>query len=149
MKIKKTVGMTYTAKEHMAGERKSYCIITECGEEIECLAAGTQGFKCNGVKYKSLKAIKDMIESNDDREEWQCEPWEEESDDVSMNESGELWDCVHPCAFMVRMIKSHSPESLETLANYGWLNEDGTPDFAKADREFTRVENLKMGADDV
>ena len=75
MKIKKTVG--YKAD----GERTSYCIITECGEEIECHATGSKAFTCNGVKYKSLKAIKNMIEENDDREEWQCEPWEEEEDE--------------------------------------------------------------------
>jgi len=133
MKIKKTVG--YKAD----GERKSYCIITECGEEIECHATGSQGFNCYGVKYKSLKAIKDMIESNVDVEE--------ESEDVPMNEQGNLWDCIDPCALLIRagVLTKHS---MVTLNNHGWLNEDGTPDTDKADRAFKVFENNKVSFQD-
>ena len=46
----------------------------------------------------------------------------------------DAWDCVHPCAFMVRWIKTHTPTSLETLDKYGWLDEYGRPDSEKADR---------------
>ena len=131
MIIKKTVGMAYTA-----GERKSYCIITKCGEEIECHAEGSQGFKCNGVKYQSLKDIKAAVES------WGAVE-EAEVDEVSSTMDGhDTWDCIHPCALLIKWTKSHSPESLKTLSNYGWLDCIGRPDVARAEREIKRIENL-------
>jgi hypothetical protein len=145
MKIKKTVGMAC-----IAGERKSYTIHTECGEEIECLATGSQGFVCSGTKYKSIKAIKDMIESNIDREEWQCDAPPDATfmwGDVEMNEQGNLWDCIDPCALLIRagILTKHS---MVTLNNHGWLNEDGTPDTDKADRAFKVFENNKVSFQD-
>ena len=92
----------------------------------------TVGFTATSDLRKSYKT---HIEADGSHEE-------AEEAEVPMNEQGTIWDCVHPCAFLIRWIKTHSPESLQTLDSYGWLDENGKPDYTKADREFTRVENL-------
>ena len=138
MKIKKTVGNSKMVDYINGKARKSYTIHTECGREFHAKATGSQAYECIGMKFSSLKAVKTHIEADGFHEEAD----EADEAEVPMNEQGNLWDCVHPCAFLVRWTLTHSPTSLDTLNKYGWLDENGAPDFAKADREFTRVENL-------
>ena len=141
MKIKKTVGNSKMVEYINGKARKGYTIHTECGQEFRPTPAGSRGYECGGLSWQSLKELKFHIEAGG---------FEEDDDEaeVLMNESGNLWDCVHPCAFLVRWTLVHTPESLDTLNKYGWLDENGAPDFAKADREFTRVKNIKESFQD-
>ena len=53
-----------------------------------------------------------------------------------------LWDCVHPCALLVLTVHElNLPEdvrvkTMETLDNYGWLTECGSPDYERATRDY-------------
>lgn len=136
MKIKKTVGST------PAIGRKSYTIHTECGQEFKATPAGSQAYECNSHRFSSLKAVKAyVLEAND-----------EVADIVEMNEQGELWDCIHPCALLIKELPAMEllggTEVHQTLSNYGWLNEDGSPDTDKADRAFKTFENNKESLQD-
>ena len=138
MKIKKTVGNSKMVDYINGKARKSYTIHTECGQEFHAKAMGSQSYECIGMKFSSLRAVKTHIEADGSNEE-------ADEAEVPMNEQGTIWDCVHPCALIVLMLDPHTEtesRTLQTLDSYGWLDEKGQPDNAKADREFTRVENL-------
>lgn len=60
------------------------------------------------------------------------------------------WDCVDPCAILIyfcfdspadvaTMSESMRKTVLETLGCNGWLGADNSPDIAKMNREFSRV----------
>ena len=136
MKIKKTVGNSKMVEYINGKARKGYTIHTECGQEFKATPAGSQAYECNSHRFSSLKAVKAyVLEAND-----------EVADVVEMNESGNLWDCIDPCAFLVRAVQTK--QSLQTLNNHGWLNEDGSPDTDKADRAFKVFENNKVSFQD-
>ena len=141
MKITKTVGFTAritSGRSARASDlRKSYTIHTDCGEQFTAEADGSKGYLMRGTKYKSLKEAKEAIVTLG------LEIYFPAAEAVPAAAAPigcrVTWDCVHPCAFMVRWIKTHTPTSLETLDKYGWLDEYGRPDSEKADREFARV----------
>jgi hypothetical protein len=123
--IKSTKGFT-------TDTRKGYLVTLTDGTTYEGYPDGSQGYICNGVQHKTLKAFK----------EWTLEPREaQEVEIVEMNEQGNLWDCIDPCALLIQagILTKHS---MVTLNNHGWLNEDGTPDTDKADRAFKVFEKL-------
>ena len=127
MKIKKTVGNT------PAIGRKSYTIHTECGQEFKATPSGSQSYDCNGMKFSSLKAIKAyVLEAND-----------EAADVVEMNESGNLWDCIDPCALLIINMLEHNlvlgHNEMTTLDHFGWLTENGKVDSERAKKEFARI----------
>ena len=129
--------MIRSTKGFATETRKGYLVTLTDGTTYEGQPDGSQGYICNGVKHKTLKAFK----------EWAVEPRDaEEPDVVEMNEQGNLWDCIDPCAFLVRAVQTK--QSLQTLNNHGWLNEDGTPDTDKADRAFKTFENNKESFQD-
>lgn len=144
MKIKKTVGFTARIekrKKKLARAcdlRKSYTIHTDCGEQFTAEADGSKGYLMRGTKYKSLKEAKEAIVTQG-LEIYFPAPEAVPAAAAPIADGVDAWDCVHPCAFMVRWIKTHTPTSLETLDKYGWLDEYGRPDSEKADREFARV----------
>lgn len=53
-----------------------------------------------------------------------------------------VWDAIDPCAFLCYAISVNAlpldAKVKETLNAYGWLNEDGFPDYDKMRREFER-----------
>jgi len=138
MKIKKTVGFT-----NGEGSRKGYDIHTDSGEVFRATPLGSQRYQCNGLSYKSLRAVKDSIikgalaETDDD---------EVAADETSTANGADTWDCVHPCALLIALLKAkdYFSETLtkETLDNYGWLDCMGRPDIARAEREIARVKKL-------
>ena len=138
MKIKKTVGFT-----NGEGSRKGYDIHTECGEVFRATPLGSQRYQCNGLSYKSLRAVKDSIlkgalaEVDDD---------EVAADETSTSDGADTWDCVHPCALLIALLKAEDylgyRTAIETLDNYGWLDCMGRPDIARAEREIARVKKL-------
>ena len=155
MKIKKTVGFTARIekrKKKLARAcdlRKSYTIHTDCGEQFTAEANGSQGYIMRGTKYKSLKEAKQAILTqgleiyfpSSGAVEFASDAPEEA--EVPMNEQGDLWDCIHPCALLIKELPAiellGGTEAHQTLSNYGWLNEDGSPDEEKAEREYERI----------
>jgi hypothetical protein len=139
MKIKKTVG--FISGE---GSRKGYDIHTDCGEVFRATPLGSQRYQCNGLSYKSLRAVKDSIikgalaETDDD---------EVAADETSTSDGADTWDCVHPCALLISLLPFgvrivFRDQITETLGNYGWLDCMGRPDIARAEREIARVKKL-------
>jgi len=141
MKIKKTMGTVVSGKD-----RKGYMIHTECGERFLAEPVGSQRYSCNGLHYKSLRAVKDSIikgalaESDD----------EEATEESTLTGLG-TWDCAYPCALIVTLVdfnklKSDTPHHyntvIETLDSHGWLDCAGRPDIARAEREIARVQKL-------
>jgi len=141
MQIKKTVG-TGRLDMYVKGKgRKGYIIHTVCGEKFHAKPVGSQGYECGGVSWQSLKELKTHI-SNGGFAEDTTEPAE-----ASTADGADTWDCVHPCALLIRYVNnSYSPTPewyMDTLEAYGWLDVIGRPDIARAEREIKRVENLK------
>jgi hypothetical protein len=141
MKIKKTMGTVVSGKD-----RKGYMIHTECGERFLAEPVGSQRYSCNGLHYKSLRAVKDSIikgalaETDDEPEE-----------ELSTSDGADTWDCAYPCALIVSLVdfqqlKSETPHHydtvIKTLDSYGWLDCAGRPDIARAEREIARVQKL-------
>jgi len=141
MKIKKTMGTVVSGKD-----RKGYMIHTECGESFLAEPVGSQRYSCNGLHYKSLRAVKDSI-SKGALAETDDEPVKE----VSTLAGEDTWDCAYPCALIVSLVNFHKLKAaypkkynivIETLDNYGWLDCAGRPDIARAEREIARAEKL-------
>jgi hypothetical protein len=147
-------------------DRKGYIIYTECGKSFRLEPSNSVGYTCKGIRYNKIKDFKVAIENKDVTMDTDGDEGEdEEVGESPMEEGQDIWDCVHPCALLVWAIRQFVPsnewgasgykhseyakknrnlllEVMRTLGNYGWLNEDGTTDTDKADREFARVENL-------
>tara|TARA_R110002167_G_scaffold89203_1_gene240633 strand:- start:9416 stop:9859 length:444 start_codon:yes stop_codon:yes gene_type:complete len=141
MKIKKTVGST------TAIGRKSYTIHTESGNMFKAVPAGTKSYDCNGHRFSTIKAIKYWIENLDEDFDQKNRAEEETQEDQnSMNEEGNLWDSLDPCAILIKGMMEYGwvlgASTTKTLDNFGWLNEDGSPDTDKADREHKRYSTL-------
>ena len=139
MEIKKTVG-----RAGLGGTRKDYVIHTQCGEKFYAKAVGSQGYECGGVNFESLKSLKAHIIDGGFATE---EP--DEATEASTLDGADTWDCVHPCALLITEIPhdfglhgSLSSDVKHTLDRYGWLDEEGLPDIARAEREIARVEKL-------
>ena len=131
MEIKKTVGT-----EGLEGTRKDYVIHTACGEEFYAKATGSQGYECGGQSFKSVKDVKVAI-----TEGMFSETGDNPATETSTAEGIDTWDCVHPCAWLC-LVTTGCKETLETLDNYGWLNELGRPDITRAEREIARTRNI-------
>jgi hypothetical protein len=133
MKVKKTVGI-----RGLDSLRKSYAIHTECGQKFIAKANNRNtGYRCEGLFYGSLKAIKAEIESGMLSKSLDCK-----DERVAENENkSPMWDCVDPCALLIRLGHEMglSHKALETLDKYGWLTAEGLPDLEKVDKEFKRV----------
>lgn len=137
MKIKKTVGVSNPDNFNDRGYvRKDYIVHTECGREFLAKANGRNaGYRCEGLFYKSLKALKAAIESGVATLEIACK-----DERVADDNKSPMWDCVDPCALLIRLgppVLGH--KALETLDKYGWLTEEGIPDRDKVEKEFKRV----------
>lgn len=140
------------------GKRKGYDIQTECGKVFRAMPLGSQRYQCNGLAYKSLRAVKDSIIKGALSETASDEV---SAENTSITDGADTWDCVHPCALLARLYdlgllgalghkhKGILKEYRNTLDNYGWNDEQGRPDVAKADREIRRVYNLKKETADV
>ena len=100
----------------------------------------------SGVNFESLKSLKAHIIDGGFATE---EP--DEATEASTLDGADTWDCVHPCALLIALLKAkdYFSETLtkETLGNYGWLDCMGRPDIARAEREIARVENLKKSSE--
>ena len=137
MKIKKTVGYTLQSTT-----RKGYAIHTDTGEVFKADPLGSQRYMCDGLAFKSLRAVKDSIIKGALAEV--DEDSDEAPDEQSTSEGADTWDCVHPCALLIAL-RPESPSriTLETLDAYGWLDCVGRPDIARAEREIARVKKLR------
>tara|TARA_R100001377_G_scaffold82853_1_gene63656 strand:+ start:1120 stop:1545 length:426 start_codon:yes stop_codon:yes gene_type:complete len=141
MIVSKTVGFKDDNQD-----RKGYAIYTECGKSFRLEPSNSVGYTCKGVRYNKIKDFKIAIENKDvtmdTDEEVICS-------ETPMEEGQDIWDCVSMGAILIKGMMEYDwvmgAEAIKTLGNYGWLNEDGTPDTEKADREFARVENLIKG----
>ena len=135
MKVKKTVGFREDGEF-----RKSYTIHTECGHEFIAVANGRNaGYRCEGLFYGSVKAVKAEIESGGLTRALDCKDERVAGDE---NKSP-MWDCVDPCALLIRLSKNRlvlGHDALETLGNYGSLTEEGLPDLERVEKEFQRVD---------
>lgn len=53
-----------------------------------------------------------------------------------------VWDVIDPCAMLCFAIQNNNipfnDKVKETLDAFGWLNEDGFPDYDKMNRDFAR-----------
>ena len=91
-------------------------------------------FTYNGTT-DTLKAIKAIIEA-------EILFPDEETASEPTNEPAETWDCIHPCAIIVRLLEATTqpltPEIAETLDASGYLLPDGTADVEQAEREIAR-----------
>jgi len=128
-------------------DRKGYTVYTECGKCFRLEPSGAVGYIVEGVKYNKIKDFKSAIENDEGVAGVDVViNTDGEVDEAPMEEGQDIWDCIEPCALLIRLSKNRlvlGYDALETLGNYGWLNEDGTPDTAKADREFARVERFQ------
>ena len=141
MEIKKTVGHP-KLDYHINGKtRKGYVIQTKCGEKYHAKPVNSQSFECGGVNFQSLKALKaHIIDGGFDTET------PDEATEASTLDGADTWDCVHPCALLIRYVNNQWPTPewyMDTLEAYGWLDCIGRPDIARAEREIKRVDNLK------
>ena len=61
------------------------------------------------------------------------------------SDSGSLWDCVDPCAFICFTIQQGTlpadEQVMKTLDAYGYKTPGGFPDFDKMTKEFERIQN--------
>ena len=134
-------------------ERKSFKVILENGEYVCLDPIGKRRYAFQSTTYPTLKRFKEEVRSweyipLDLREAGSSKSTIEENEsidkpyEVSQEHSGELtspmWDCLHPCALLILSGQGNHPDVLVTLERWGWLNEDGTPDQEKADRESDR-----------
>lgn len=134
MKVKKTVGMT-----NDTGQRKSYAIHTECGSVFIANANGRNaGYRCEGLFYKSLKALKAAIESGVATLEIACK-----DERIADDNKSPMWDCIDPCALLIYHMMEYDlvlgHNEMTTLDNHGWLAEDGTVDSERARKEYERI----------
>ena len=141
MEIKKTVG--YQKLDHYINGklRKGYVIHTQCGEKYHAKPVNSQSYECGGINFQSLKALKAHIIDGG---------FATEATEASTLDGADTWDCVHPCALLIALLKAkdYFSETItkETLDAYGWLDCLDRPDIARAEREIKRVENLKKGS---
>lgn len=141
MIIKKTVGVD-------GSDGKDYEIYAEEGglETVyHCKRVG-QRFECLGV-VDSIKGLKKRILSGhfSDRQSDVEGADRAAAHDVAIG----TWDCINPCALLVKMVETvpafdgiSEDDLMLTLDNYGWLDENGRPDFHQANREFERFRKL-------
>ena len=137
MEIKKTVGFQTSGY----GKRKGYAIHTDCGQVFKAEPLGSQRYKCEGIAFKSLRAVKDSILKGalGEADEDTVEPSE-----ASTLSGQDTWDCVHPCALLIALQSEAAGKlTIDTLDAYGWLDCLGRPDIARAEREIARVAKLK------
>lgn len=124
-------------------QRKAYRVTTSEGDIYDCTPSGSAGYQVLGKHYPAIKQIKSIILSGGIVLKTQ-----DEVIDLERNELG-TWDCVDPCALLILNVPhdhglhgSISPQLIQTLDAYGWLDEEGRPDVKRAEKEITRVENL-------
>lgn len=97
-------------------------------------------FDCCGF-HGTIKEIKEMILVGKIKPESDVPGKQAKTDPVTGKRS--TWECVHPCAWMVTLPFALPQAALETLDAYGWLDEEGKPDWKRANREMKRFEVLK------
>ncbi len=120
--------------------RKGYVINTECGASFTLTPrVKGSGFEYDGKVWKTKKAFKEFVEEGG---------LEDSGEGVSTITGEDTWNCTHPCALLISYwLKGHPgylySDVKHTLYCYGWLDESGNPDFDRADREITRVKELK------
>lgn len=118
--------MKVTGKKREDGT-KDYEILHD-GVLYDCIRQENQSWKCRGEIFKSIKDLKEAISSG------HFAPTEE-----LIEKANSSWDCVDPCAHVVMLLSTVDdlhPLVLETLDNYGWLDEKGKPDREQAERHY-------------
>lgn len=131
--------------------------ITYQGEEFDCERSG-QRFVCRGFKG-TIKAIKAEIEAgNLDEVEDEFEDDTVEEFKTADDYETELgcqpeYQCIDPCALLIRYGDTSNREVIHTLDMLGWLEDDGvTIDNGRAQREidrYTKTNQQKQITDDI
>ena len=134
-KVVRTVGVR---SESLPGE-KDYRIFLDNGTDHLAVRKG-QKFFCDGFTG-TLKEVKEMLCNNDDAEDG---PEAEDGFDPTIEGT---WDCVQPCALLIRLVDFSKLEGEErdelfrTLDAYGWIEHDEIGDKAdtsRASRDWSR-----------
>jgi hypothetical protein len=138
MKIKSTRGILFGE----GTDRKAYDITTECGEVYSAEPHGSQGYLCNGKPYKTLRELKQWIESEDS-----FMPQEEVVVNTPTTPTT-LWDTVCPACLWLSdkdfagdggVHHDCTPFQLDMLDKYGLLLVNGEPDWDAAHKEVERA----------
>lgn len=116
-------------------------LISHNGEQHKATRNGSL-FCCKGVTG-TLKAIKQKIESGE-LASTEDSDQEQATEDAHQNDVG-LWDCVHPCALLIKLwTEPHiefMPEGLDseierTLDAYGYMLPEGGCDTEQANHDY-------------
>ena len=139
--------VTKTVGEPREDGRKNYKFHCADGSVFLCEPQKGQKWSINGEVFKSKRAAKDAVEA-DEVKDLAAEPLDDLFGDDGPIEGppaekkATLFECVHPCAHLVRAIVAGkielTPDIRETLDNTGWLDPTGEPDTDQADRDFDR-----------
>lgn len=114
---------------------KDYVISHE-GKQYQATRSGSL-FCCNGTT-DTLRNIKQMILDGKLGVRQPTTNTTEIEPDIGVG----LWDCVHPCALLallvgdINLAEGMRVATMETLDNYGWLTECGSPDHERAYRDY-------------
>lgn len=126
---------------------KDFDIHLANGEVVRAIRNGGK-FQVGG-QVDTLKAIKVAVEDglrNDPTEVGYDEP-----EEVEEKPTLGTWDCVDPCAILVRAIVDDriplAGEVKRTLDCHGWLIH-GCPDVERSNIEYSRISNLRGGEDE-
>lgn len=116
-------------------------LISHNGQQHKATRNGSL-FSCNGVT-DTLKAIKQKIESGE-LASTEDSDQEQATEDTHQNDVG-LWDCVHPCALLIKlwtephiefMPEGLVPEIVRTLDAYGYMLPEGGCDTQQANHDY-------------
>ncbi len=120
-----------------------YEVTCPSGAVLFCENDGKSMFSCAelGMKNARMKVIKAAAEwySGDDEPATESPP---EVESLSSAERGTTFECMDPCAIIVRhLLIAGEPihvTVIHTLDAYGWLTEKRQPDFARAEQEWEK-----------
>jgi hypothetical protein len=142
--IIKTVGIT------RPDGNKDYAIHLGNGEVVTAVRDFGGKFRI-GTTIGTIKELKWSVERglrNDDDDDVTREhvPTAPQADRKDREPVG-LWDCVHPCAIIVRAIQAGllpcESEVRTTLDHWGWLDSDGDPAYDDSEFEYSRIHKLR------
>lgn len=130
---------------------KDYVLHLGNGEKVTAVRDFGGKFRI-GTSVGTIKELKWLVERglrNDEDDVTHEDAPEAPQADRKGREPFGLWDCVHPCAIIVRAIQAGLlPCEIEvrtTLDNWGWLDEDGNPAYDDSAFEYNRIYKLREG----